>query len=51
MLYFRVVAINVISIGNKLFINAIKFSIEDFTIVIISEKFFMIIVTISIYVT
>lgn len=51
MQYFRVVAINVISKGNKQFIKLTKLSIDVFTIVIMSEKFFMIIVTIKIYVT
>lgn len=47
---FPVDIINVISNGSKLLENATKSPIEPFTIVIISEKFFIIIVTINIYV-
>lgn len=48
---FPVVIMSVIKSGNKLFINPTKSVIELFTITIMSEKFFIITVTISIYVT
>lgn len=47
---FRVVIINVINIGIRLFEKPTRFSIAPFTIIIMSEKFFIIIVTIIIYV-
>lgn len=46
----RVDIINVIKIGIRLFENPTRFSIEVLTMTIISEKFFIIIVTIKIYV-
>lgn len=50
MLYFRVDIINVIRIGMRLLENPTRFSIELLTITMISEKFFIIIETIRIYV-
>ncbi len=47
---FPVVIISVINNGIKQFVNATKLSIDVFTMLIISEKFFITIVTIKIYV-
>ena len=48
---FPVVTINVINSGISAFEKEIRFCIEFFIITIISEKFFIMIVTIKIYVT
>ena len=47
---FPVVIISVINNGIKQFVNATKLSIDVFTMLIISEKFFITIATIKIYV-
>lgn len=46
-----VVIIKLINSGSKQLVNPTRFSIELFTITIMSEKFFIITVTINIYVT
>ena len=47
---FAVVIISVINNGIKQFVNATKLLIDVFTMLIMSEKFFITIVTIKIYV-